>query len=144
MKELTVKKTVVIDAELPKVWDALVNPEKTKKYMFGTKVASNWKVGAPIEWKAEGENVVVKGSIEKIEVGRLLQYTTFDPNSKYVDVPSNYVHVTCMLTPRLGRTILSVTQGDFSKVEDGQKRFSETSGGWDQALTNLKSLVENK
>ncbi len=34
-KELIIKNSIVIDAPQSGVWDALVNPEQTKKYMFG-------------------------------------------------------------------------------------------------------------
>ncbi len=35
MKELKVKKTISLNAEVAKVWEALTKPEITKKYMFG-------------------------------------------------------------------------------------------------------------
>jgi len=104
-------------------------------------------VGSPILWKGTlrgEEKIIVKGSIEKIEAGKLLQFTTFDPNEKYTDVPSNYVQATYELTPKLGKTVLSVTQGDYSHVEDGKKRFADADGGWNQTLQALKSLVEKK
>jgi len=147
MKELKVKKTVTLNAEISKVWDALINPKITKQYMFGTEVISDWKVGSPILWKGTSkgeEKIFVKGSIERIEAGRLLQFTTFDPNAKYTDVPSNYVQATYELTPRLGKTILSVTQGDYSHIEDGKKRFTDAEIGWDQALNALKAFIETK
>ena len=37
MQELTVRNKIVIHASASKVWDALTNPEQTKKYMFGAK-----------------------------------------------------------------------------------------------------------
>lgn len=147
MKELKVKKTITLNADISKVWNALTNPEMTKQYMFGCKVVSDWKVGSPIIWKGnlEGkEKVFVKGSIEKIEPGKLLQYTTFDPNAEYNDVPSNYVQATYELTPKLGKTVLSVTQGNYANVENGQKRYYDSDGGWNRALTALKALIENK
>lgn len=147
MKELKVKKTISLNAEVAKVWEALTKPEITKKYMLGPEVISDWKVGSPILWKgtSKGEGkILVKGSIERIESGKLLQFTTFDPNAKYADVPSNYVQATYELTPKLGKTVLSVTQGDYSRVEDGKKRFTDADGGWDQALNALKAFIETK
>jgi uncharacterized protein YndB with AHSA1/START domain len=147
MKKLKVKKSITLNAEVAKVWEALTKPEMTKKYMFGTEVISDWKVGSPILWKgtSQGEGkILVKGSIEKIEVGKLLQFTTFDLNAKYTDVPSNYVQATYELTPKLGKTVLSVTQGDYSRVKDGKKRFTDADGGWDQALNALKAFIETK
>ena len=46
--------------------EVIKKPEMTKKYMFGTEVVSDWKVGSPLLWQAnyEGkETVFVKGSI---------------------------------------------------------------------------------
>jgi uncharacterized protein YndB with AHSA1/START domain len=147
MNELKIKKQIVINAEVSKVWEALTKPEWTKKYMSGSEVISDWKVGSPILWKgiSQGEGkILVKGSIEKIEVGKLLQFTTFDPNAKYTDVPSNYIEATYELTPKLGKTVLSVTQGDYARVEDGKKRFASADGGLNQALIALKTLIEKK
>ena len=147
MTELKVKKSITLDAEVAKVWEALTKPEKTKKYMFGTEVVSDWKVGSPILWigTSQGEDkILVKGSIERIEAGQLLQFTSFDLNEKYTDVPSNYVQAIFELTPKLGKTVLSVTQGDYSRVEDGKKRFTDADNGWDQALHALKAFIETK
>jgi uncharacterized protein YndB with AHSA1/START domain len=147
MKELKVKKTITLNAEVAKVWEALTKPEMTKKYMFGTEVVSDWKVGSPILWKGTSkgeEKIFVKGSIERIEAGKLLQFTTFDLNAKYTDVPSNYIQATYELTPKFGKTVLSVTQGDYSRVEDGKKRFTDADGGWSQALNALKAFIETK
>jgi uncharacterized protein YndB with AHSA1/START domain len=147
MKELKVRKSITLNADISTVWKALTKPEMTKKYMSGTEVVSDWKVGSPILWKgtAQGEGkILVKGSIEKIEAGKLLQFTSFDLNEKYSDVPSNYIQATFELTPKLGKTVLSVTQGDYSRVEDGIKRFASADGGWNQALNALKTLVEKK
>jgi uncharacterized protein YndB with AHSA1/START domain len=147
MKELKVKKSITLNADVSTVWKALTKPEMTKKYMLGTEVVSDWKVGSPILWKGslQGEGkILVKGSIERIEAGKLLQFTTFDLNEKYSDVPSNYVQATYELTPKLGKTVLSVTQGDYSRVEDGLKRFTDADGSWNKALNALKTLVEKK
>ncbi|HHB51488.1 MAG TPA: SRPBCC domain-containing protein, partial [Saprospiraceae bacterium] len=35
-KDLKVSKSITINATAEQVWDALVNPEKIKKYLFGT------------------------------------------------------------------------------------------------------------
>lgn len=145
-KELVVKKTVKLNAATSNVWEALTNPELTKKYMFGCEVISDWKLGSPIIWKgfSEGKEVVyVKGTIVNIAPGKLLQFTTFDPNSGLEDVPSNYTTVTYELSPESEQTVLSVTQGDFGRVANGEKRYNHTVGGWDYALNGLKKLLEN-
>jgi hypothetical protein len=41
-----------------------------------------------------------------------------------------------------GRTALAVTQGDFTGVTSGEKRYNETIGGWDSILPKIKELAE--
>jgi uncharacterized protein YndB with AHSA1/START domain len=41
-KNLTVTATIEINADTNKVWDALINPEKIKVYLFGTETISEW------------------------------------------------------------------------------------------------------
>src|SRR3954469_22606438 len=94
---LFVKNSIIIDATPAKVWDTLVNPEQTKKYMFGCETVSDWKTGSSLLWKGsyEGKEMVfVSGNIVKIEPGKLLVYTTFDPNSTIEDKPENHLTVT--------------------------------------------------
>ncbi|PWU00040.1 MAG: hypothetical protein C5B52_09730 [Bacteroidetes bacterium] len=147
-QELTVKNSIVIQASPAKVWDALVNPEQTKKYMFGCETVSDWKQGSELLWKGvyEGnEMVFVKGTITKIEPQKYLEYTTIDPNSGIEDKPENYLTVTYSIQNNNGSSLLTVTQGDYSKVGDGEKRYQETvaGGGWTPILEAIKNLVES-
>jgi uncharacterized protein YndB with AHSA1/START domain len=47
MEELFVKNSITINASPAKVWDALTNPEQTRKYMFGCETVSDWKKEVP-------------------------------------------------------------------------------------------------
>ncbi|WP_350340168.1 SRPBCC domain-containing protein [Paraflavitalea speifideaquila] len=61
---LFVKNVVTINAPAATVWDALVNPVQTKKYMFGCETVSDWQPGSSLEWIGEYEGkamVFVKG-----------------------------------------------------------------------------------
>ena len=144
---LIVKNSIAINAPASKVWDALVNPAQTKKYMFGCETVSDWKPGSELLWKGnyEGKDMVfVKGEIVEIEPEKFLSYTTIDPNSDIADVPENYLTVTYELKEENGQTILTTTQGDYSTVGDGEKRYKETvdGGGWEPILVEIKKLVE--
>ncbi|MEP7168072.1 MAG: SRPBCC domain-containing protein [Bacteroidota bacterium] len=147
-KELIVKNSITINAPLSKVWDALVNPEQTKKYMFGCETVSDWKPGSPLLWRGsyEGKEMVfVKGNIVKIEPEKLLAYTTIDPNSTIADIPENYLTVTYNLEAQNGQTILTVTQGNYATVADGDKRYKEAFNngeGWNPILVEIKKLLE--
>ncbi len=146
--QLIVKNSITINAPSSKVWDALINPEQTKKYMFDCETVSDWKPGSPLLWKAnyEGKEMVfVKGNIVSIEPGKFLAYTTIDPNSTIEDIPENYLTVTYNLSEENGQTILTVTQGDYAKVVDGDKRYKDASNngeGWNPILAEIKKLVE--
>ncbi len=146
---LIVKNTIVINAPVSKVWDALVNPEQTKKYMFGCETVSDWKVGSALLWKGmyEGKEMVfVKGSIVDIKPEKFLAYTTIDPNSTIDDTSKNYLTVTYSLSSDKGKTTLVVTQGDYNKVAEGKKRYQEAYNngeGWHPILLQIKSLVES-
>jgi len=146
---LTVNSTITINAPAAKVWDALVNPEQTKKYMFGCETVSDWKAGSPLLWRMQHngkELIAVKGTITSIEPGKFLAYTTIDPNNVNMpDVPENYLTVTYELISQNGQTVLNVTQGDYNTVADGEKRYKETYNngeGWNPILVEIKKLVE--
>jgi uncharacterized protein YndB with AHSA1/START domain len=148
MNSLVVKNTITINAPAAKVWDALVNPDQTKKYMFGCETVSDWKPGSPLLWKGvfDGKELVaVKGTIKAIRPEQYLEYTTIDPNNATMeDIPENYLTVTYDLKPVNGQTLLTVTQGDYSKVADGESRYNEAmaGGGWQSILDQIKKLVE--
>ncbi len=146
---LTIVNTITLHASVSKVWDALVNPEQTQKYMFGCKALSDWKVGSPLLWEGtyEGNTMVfVKGNIVSFEPEKLLAYTVIDPNNPAIaDIPENYLTVTYSLESTNGQTVLTVTQGDYNKVAEGEKRYQESYNngeGWNPILLEIKKLVE--
>lgn len=146
-KPLIVENSIEITAPAARVWDALVNPVQTKKYMFNCEAISDWQVGSPLLWIMihEGKELVaVKGTIREIRPNHFLAYTTIDPNAGIADVPENYLTVTYSLTEANGKTTLTVTQGDYSKVGDGEKRYHDTvdGGGWQPILEEIKRLLE--
>ncbi len=147
MEPLLVKSTITINAPAEKVWDALVKPEYTKKYMFGCETISDWKVGSELLWQLEYEGkdmVAVKGVIVDIQPAKFLAYTTIDPSMP--DIPENYLTVTYELVAEDGQTTLNVTQGDYNKVAEGERRYEEAFNdgeGWNPILVEIKKLVEN-
>jgi len=147
MPPLIVKNSISINAPVSKVWDVLVNPEQTKKYMFGCEAISDWRIGSSLIWRGlyEGKEMIfVKGNIVECKPGKLLTYTVIDPNSGIADLPENYLDVTYELSEENGITTLTATQGDYSTVGDGANRYRHTveGGGWDPILVEIKKLVE--
>ena len=149
MAERIITNSIRIQAPAARVWDALVNPEQTKKYMFGCETVSNWSVGGELLWRMEYEGkdfVAVKGHIVDIALGKYLAYTVIDPNNPAIpDIPENYLTVTYSLTEQNGETELTVTQGDYATVADGEKRYLDAYNngeGWNPILVQIKELVE--
>lgn len=149
MDKLIVKNSIIINSDVLKVWDALTNPEQTKKYMFGCEAVSDWKAGNPLLWKGsyEGKEMVfVKGIILAIQPNSFLKYTVIDPNSSMPDIPENYLNVTYELSGENGQTALIVLQDGFENAADGEKRYKDVYNngeGWNPVLIEIKKLVES-
>ncbi|MEO6314346.1 MAG: SRPBCC domain-containing protein [Chitinophagaceae bacterium] len=148
MSKRRVENSIKINAPMAKVWDTLVNPEATKKYMFGCETVSDWKPGSPLLWRAvyEGtETVFVKGNVIAIQPPVLLTYTVIDPNADMPDIPDNYLNVYYQLTEQDGITTLTVSQDGFEKAADGEKRYNDVynnGDGWNPVLVEIKKVAE--
>jgi uncharacterized protein YndB with AHSA1/START domain len=137
---LVAKQSVKVDAPASKVWDALVNPEKVKQYMFGAAVASEWKPGSAITFSGEwqGRAYQDKGVIVRAEPGRILEYTHFSPLSGLPDTPDHYHTVTIELSEQNQATTLALSQDN--NPNEQARRHSEKN--WGVMLANLKKVVE--
>jgi uncharacterized protein YndB with AHSA1/START domain len=145
---LVVENTITINAPAIKVWEVLTRPEQTKKYMFGCETVSDWKKGSTLDWVApyEGQPVTfVTGIICEIEPHKLLAYTTIDAQAAERDAPDKSIVATYELTESQGQTTLKVSQGDFSNVVNGDKRYAEVynnGDGWNPILVQIKAIAE--
>ena len=147
MAPLIIKSSIPIKASPSKVWKVLTRPEYTKLYMFGCEVDSDWKVNSSVEWKGYEdlkETVYVKGKVVKINPEKTLVYTTFDPQGGLPDIPENYLSVSYDLKDQTEQTVLTITQGDFSNVAEGEDRYSEAVKGWKTTLAEIKHLAETE
>ncbi len=141
-KGFTAKSTIEINAPVSKVWDALVNPELIKQYLFGTEVNTDWKVGSPITYKGiwEGKPFEDKGTILEIEPETLLVSTYWSAFSGLPDSPEYYQTVRYELKPDDStRTIMTVTQDNIQSEED----VSRYEQNWDMTLAAIKKVVES-
>ena len=134
-----VKKQITINAPASAVWDALTNPEKTKKYFFHCKVYSSWKAGSPIVFKGKIfliKKIELKGEILQVEKEKILKYTLHNEGSNSIST------VTDKLSFENGKTILSITD-DVGTGEGAQKRYDRSEKAWDKVLKGLKNVVES-
>jgi len=139
-----VEKKIIIEASPAEVWDALTDPEKTKKYFFNCEVFSDWKIGNDITFKGKMflvKKIELQGKIIKIEPGQFLQYTL--KNKKSVDSTSAFSTVIIQLTHEGFGTVLYVTD-DVGGGDGAKKRQRRSERAWDKVLKGLKALVEEE
>jgi len=134
------KSAIKINASVDKVWDALVNPDKIKQYMFGTNAVSDWKEDSSIVWKGEwgGKKYEDKGVILKMEPGHMIQYSHFSPLTGQPDLPENYHIVTIELSRKGNQTHISLQQ-DKNATEEAREH---SENNWNMMLESLKKLLE--
>ena len=140
---MTYETQITINAPVAKVWEALITPEITRQYMYGCDVISDWRIGSSVAWKGAADAVIyVIGDLVAFEPNQLLSFTVFDPHGKYENIPENYLTSTYQLSAVGGQTLVKVSQGDYAKVEDGEKRFQDSVSGWNATLEALKKILE--
>ena len=139
-KGLIVKRSIHINAGTAAVWDALVNPEKIKQYLFGTETISDWNVGSRITYQGvwEGKTYVDGGAILQLVPEKIFQSTYWSSMSGTEDIPDNYATVTYGLSKDGNGTLLTVTQDNCKTPE--QQQHSESN--WGMVLESLKKIVE--
>ncbi|HSL42334.1 MAG TPA: SRPBCC family protein [Anaerolineales bacterium] len=132
--------TTTIHAPVSKVWQALVNPEIIKQYLFDTDVITDWQVGSPILYRGQwqGKAFEDKGRVLKIEPEKLLASTHWSPLSGVADSPENYHTVTYTLSDMGDSTEVTITQDNNSTEQE--KEHSEQN--WRTVLDNMKRLLE--
>jgi uncharacterized protein YndB with AHSA1/START domain len=130
--------SVSIKASAAKVWKAITDPKSIGKYLFGTKVTSDFKEGSEITYEGayEGKPYKDKGVIQKMEPGKLFK-STFLSGAKE-DKPENYNTVTYRLVEEDGKTLVTLSQDNIST----EKEKEHSDGNWSTVLKNLKEVVE--
>jgi uncharacterized protein YndB with AHSA1/START domain len=141
--DFTATASTRIDAPAEVVWDALLNPEAIRQFMFGANVSSDWHEGHPIRWKGtwQGKPYEDKGVVLKVKPLRLLQYSHFSQLAGKPDLPENYHHVTIELTAdHLHQTVVSITQ---DRNESREARV-HSEKNWVSVLASLKKLLDTE
>lgn len=132
----------VIDAPPAKVWQALTDPEFTRRYWFNATVKSDWKEGSGYTFTVPdgegGERVVVAGKIIKVDEPNELVYRFTAPWNEAVRDEETTVQF--LLEETSGMTKLIVRHYDF---QADSKLIHEITGGWPIILSGLKTLMES-
>ncbi len=139
-QNLTATASITIHAPASKVWEALTRPELIKKYLFGSDVVTDWKVGSPILYRGEwqGKTFEDKGTVVHVEREKRLVSTHWSPLSGVPDTPENYHTVTYELSEHDGSTAMTITQDKNAS----EKEKAESEQNWKMILDGLKKLLE--
>jgi uncharacterized protein YndB with AHSA1/START domain len=132
--------SAVIEASKEEVWEALTDPDSISQYMFGTKVATDWKEGSPITWEGEwdGQPYQDKGTVHEVHAPQVLEYSHFSPLSGLPDVPENYHTVRVEVFEDGPATRVTIIQDNNETPE--AREHSEKN--WQSMLDGLKEFVE--
>ncbi len=139
-QNLILKKNIPIQAPVAKVWNALIDPEVIKIYLYGTQTISDWKEGSSILFTGvwEGKAYEDHGTILKLEKEKIFRYDYWSHFSGVPDIPENYSIITFELKSEGPLTSLSLTQENFPT----QTSYEHSDSGWDYALKILKDFLE--
>ena len=139
-KNLIATASITTRAPRARAWQALVDPDAIRQYMFGTHAVSDWQEGSPIVWQGEwqGNTYQDKGVILQLAPGCRLQYSHFSPLSGMPDLPENYHTVTIELADAGDQTRITLTQDHNTSDEE----VEHSAGNWTMMLASLKEFLE--
>jgi uncharacterized protein YndB with AHSA1/START domain len=115
--DLEVSKSIDVNANPSKVWNALTNPEIIKEYLFGTETVTDWKVGSEIAFQGEYNGHKYRDHCKILQnvPNELLSYSYWTAFFGLEDMPENYSIVTYNLSPiDANHTKFSWTQKGFA------------------------------
>lgn len=140
--EFTAVASTTINAPAEVVWDAFLNPEAVRLFMFGATITSDWHEGHPIRWSGswQGKRFEDKGTILRVKPLRLLKFNHFSTLSGKPDRPEHYHVVTVELTAHDGSTEVSITQ-ERNESREAKVRSEQK---WQAMLGSLKKLLDSE
>jgi uncharacterized protein YndB with AHSA1/START domain len=98
MENNSIKGSIIINAPVSKIWNALTNPDKIILYLY-SQTHTDWAVGSPITWEGEmqGAKYQNKGVVLENIRHQLLRFTYWSGMGGDQDLPENYSEVTYTL-----------------------------------------------
>lgn len=139
-KTLSVTHSIEIEATPASVWDVLINPEKIKRYLFGTETISDWKKGGSLIFQVEYENTKYRdhGIIREIIPEKELQYTYLSEWSGLEDIPENHSLITFTISQTIKNVVLKLIQTGY---EDGEA-MNKSKQTWTLIMEEMKTMAE--
>jgi uncharacterized protein YndB with AHSA1/START domain len=130
---------IYIGAPVGKVWNGIVDGEMTKHYVYGTRLESTLRKGAPYAYIGDGDFKVVDGEILEIEPEKrlVMSWKAHWDGSVAKDRPSRVTYELSAAGP--STTKLHIVHDEF----DGPTAtYTGSVEGWPLMMSSLKSLLE--
>jgi len=129
---------VYIKATPEQVWQAIIDPEFTRQYFYGTGLESTLGVGEGFRYVATDGAVAADGVIEEIEPGtRLVMTFRLLHDAELAEEPPGKVE--WIITPAGDATRLTLRHGDLFKSPN---TWEHVRMGWLPIVHGLKSVLE--
>lgn len=127
-----------IKATPERIWEALTNPEFTRRYYFASSVNSTWEKGASYSYDDANGTAALRGEVLECEPGKKLVLSfqlLYDAEAAAEKVSK----VTWEITPLGDVCRLTCMHGDLAF---SPKTWALTADGWNVILNGLKTLLE--
>lgn len=133
--------TIVLNAPIEKVWNALTQPELVKQWQYGSDLLTTWKTGSEIRFRNEWEGQIFEqwGTVLEVIPNQKIKYSLFFPRPGLEDKPENYFIMHYVLTEENQKTKLEIIQEDNRLGAVQEKPQSEEN----PILQSLKAVVES-
>ncbi|GAA3751936.1 SRPBCC family protein [Flavobacterium ginsengisoli] len=133
--------TIVLNASVEKVWNALTQPELVKQWQYGSDLLTTWKTGSEIRFRNEWDGQVFEqwGTVLEVVPNQKIKYSLFFPRPGLEDKPENYFIMNYVLSEENQKTKLEIIQEDNrpGAVQE------EPQGEENPILQGLKALIES-
>jgi uncharacterized protein YndB with AHSA1/START domain len=130
--------TVFIKAPPDRVWKAITDGDDTVRYYYGTRVVSDWGVGAGIRYEYPDGSVAADGEVLAIEPGRQVTMTFHPRWSPEIDAEGPVRMTWSIEATDDGGSRLTVT----SALVPGSRTAREFADGIAYIVSGLKTFVE--
>ena len=137
VQNLIVKETIEISAPITKVWEVLVTPHYIKEWDDVPEgfTDDRLRLGSILEWPGHARLTVVTFEPHQHLSMALLAASWKPP------IPDDIAY-TFDLVENDGKTILTVTVGDFGRLPDGQDYYDASVEFAQTAVQKIKELAE--
>jgi len=133
--------TIVLDAPIQKVWNALTQPTLVKQWQYGSDLITDWIVGNEIRFRNEWEGQVFEqwGTVLEVIPNQKIKYSLFFPRPELEDKPENYFIMSYILTKENQKVKLEILQEDNRPGAIQEEPQDEEN----PILQGLKALIES-